>query len=80
MGIEYVNLIAANCGYPFGSSSSLTVANFSDPAIPGMVVAFNCSEDLVLTGPGSAMCMDNGEWEPDPREFEVRCKGRAPLT
>ena len=77
MGI-FVNLVAANCGYPLsGSSNSLTVTNFSDPATPGMVVVFSCSEDLVLTGLDSAMCMDNGEWEPDPREFEARCKGTA---
>ena len=77
MGI-IINLVAANCGYPLsGSSSSLLVANFSDPATPGMVVVFGCSEDLVLTGPGSAACMDNGEWEPDLREFAVRCKGTA---
>ena len=79
MGI-FVNLVAANCGYPLSGSSSsqLTVANFSDPATPGMVVVFGCSEGLVLTGPDSAMCMDNGEWEPDPREFAARCKGTAP--
>lgn len=66
--------ITANCGYPVsGTSSSLT--NFTDPATPGMLVTFSCSENSVLTGPDSATCMDNGQWEPDPRE--VKCKGTA---
>ena len=54
-----------------GSSSSVT--NFSDPATSGILVTFSCSENLVLVGPNSSMCMDNGQWEPDPRE--IKCIG-----
>ena len=62
-----------NCGYPKITDGSVTLVNFSDPALRGTSVTFSCSEDLILTGPDSAICMDNGQWEPDPRE--VKCKG-----
>ena len=39
----------------------------------GANVNFTCSPQHVLIGPRSAMCIGNGEWEPDPREVE--CKG-----
>ena len=49
------------------------LTNFSDPATQGKTVIFSCSEDLVLTGPDSAACMDIGQWVLDPRE--VKCEG-----
>ena len=69
-----INFVTANCGYPVSSSSSSLSTNFSDPATPGMLVIFRCSEDLVLVGPDSSACMDDGQWEPDPSK--VRCKGK----
>lgn len=45
-----------------------------NPAREGTVITFTCSEsDLVLTGPNTTVCTNNGEWEPDP--MEVACKG-----
>ena len=63
----------ANCGYPKITDNSVALMNFSDPATQGTSVAFGCSETLVLTGPDSATCMSNGQWEPNPTE--VKCKG-----
>jgi hypothetical protein len=48
---------------------------YNDVALEGDSVSFTCSSGLVLTGPNSSTCMENGEWEPDPRE--VACKGDA---
>ena len=43
------------------------------PALEGTNVTFSCPAEQVLTGPDSSSCMENGEWEPDPRDVE--CKG-----
>ena len=65
-----------NCGYPRISDGSVTLMNLSDPATPGMSVTFSCFEHLIITGPNSTTCMENGKWEPDPRA--VKCKGITP--
>ena len=36
--------------------------------VVGANVTFFCPPGLVLTGPNTTTCMENGEWEPDPRE------------
>ena len=33
----------------------------------GSTISFSCPPGFVLTGPDSATCTGNGEWEPDPR-------------
>ena len=66
----------AKCGHPLHQSAdndSVTVIGYRDPAVEGTNVTFSCSPGLVLTGPSTTTCMDNGQWEPDPRE--VKCKG-----
>ena len=32
----------------------------------GNTIRFSCLPGLELTGPNSATCTENGEWEPDP--------------
>ena len=46
-----------------------------NPALSGSNVTFTCknSSGLILAGHNTSQCMDNGEWEPDPRN--IRCKG-----
>ena len=39
---------------------------YEDPAMEGRNVIFSCPPGLVLTGPSTTTCMENGEWEPDP--------------
>ena len=34
---------------------------------------FSCLPGLAFSGPMKSMCMENGEWEPDP--VEVECIG-----
>ena len=45
-------------------------------AVEGTTVSFTCSNDiLILIGPKSSTCMENGEWKPDPREVKCRHRG-----
>ena len=43
------------------------------PALEGTAVSFSCPPGLMLNRPNMTICMENGEWEPDPRE--VKCQG-----
>ena len=51
---------------------------YVDPALEGQTVTFICPRGLTLNGSNSSMCMENGEWEPDPRKVE--CTGRPVTT
>ena len=69
-----INLIA-NCGHPVFSSSTLTVREMSTE---GSILNFTCPPGLVLTGPNTTTCMENGEWEPDSRQ--AKCIGKVNKT
>ena len=47
---------------------------YQTPEVIGTIITFSCSPGLglVLEGPNISVCMENGEWEPDP--MEVECK------
>ena len=51
-------------------SLSISYGN-TTPLLKGSTLSYSCSPGLVLVGPNTATCMENGEWEPDPRE--VNC-------
>ena len=52
----------------------VTVNGYKNPALGGLEVTFTCPRHgMMLIGPNSTTCMENGEWEPDPRNVE--CKG-----
>ena len=49
----------------------LVNTDYNSPAIEGTNVTFSCNDSqLLLEGPDSATCMENGKWEPDPRNVE----------
>jgi hypothetical protein len=53
---------------------NIRAIGYSDPALEGSSVTLECSSpNLVHMGPNITTCMENGEWEPDPRE--VNCIG-----
>ena len=67
-----------NCGNPTKTVFSwevITDVGYSDNSIAmeGAVANFSCPPGLVLTGPSTTTCMENGEWEPDPAYLD--CKG-----
>jgi hypothetical protein len=43
---------------------------YIDPAVEGTTVILSCPPGKTLSGPHASMCMENGEWEPDPRKAE----------
>ena len=53
--------------------ASVSVVNYTDPPLEGAIANLSCPPELILTGPDSAKCLGNGEWEPDPRE--AKCNG-----
>jgi hypothetical protein len=68
-----INAVTANCGAPLdGSASSVLVMGYNDVALEGSSVNFTCSSGLVLTGPNSSTCMEDGNWEPDPSRSACR--------
>ena len=50
------------------------IADYYDPALEGTNVTFSCPPGFVVLGPTTSTCMENGEWEPDPRQ--VKCIGK----
>ena len=66
-------LLVGNCGDPTlllpVNNSVLNVESYDGLPIEGSTVRFSCPPELVLVGPNSAICTENGEWEPDPSGF-----------
>ena len=74
----YLNQHTVNCGSPTErvlSREVIAEVGYSENSIAmeGAVANFSCPPGLVLTGPNTTTCMENGEWEPEPRKIE--CKG-----
>ena len=70
---------SANCGNPNSeTNSSIKLMEFSDPrpALEGVTVNFTCAPGMILTGPNSTTCTENGLWDPDPRD--TQCRSRSP--
>ena len=42
---------------------------YEDPPPEGQNVSFSCPPEMVLTGPNTTTCMEDGEWEPDPNSL-----------
>ena len=38
--------------------------------LEGENITFTCPTGAILTGPNMSTCVENEEWEPDPREVE----------
>ena len=56
---------------------SVAIVGDDNPALVGANVTFVCPPELVPTGPITATCMENGEWDSDPRNTE--CKGKTAM-
>ena len=69
-------LCVANCGHPELKASNDShvpnIVDYEDLPIEGETVRFDCLPGSMLTGPNSATCSENGEWEPDPSQ--LMCK------
>ena len=74
----YSSHSVANCGHPDlemlcmihnNCTPTIVIENNQVLPIEGSTVTFSCHPGLVLTGPSSATCAGNGEWEPDPSQL-----------
>ena len=74
---QFCSCIAAcaDCGNPADKiDDTITVICQSEfSATEGTNVTFNYPPGSVLVGSNAAVCTENEEWEPDPRE--VKCAG-----
>ena len=59
-------------------SKSVQVSDDMTDDVLKKSVSFSCLPGMVLNGPNSTTCMENGEWEPDPRE--VACNGKTKIN
>ena len=57
----------------YKNNQSIEVIGLRNPAIEGTNISFICPPGMILIGQSAAVCMRNGEWEPDPKDVE--CKG-----
>ena len=65
----YDALSAADiCDYPQELSPTLMFTDYSDPTLPGTNATISCTSDDNSTAIVT-FCMDNGNWEPDPRKL-----------
>ena len=46
----------------------LIIEGYEEPNLEGDSITFSCHDELMFTGPNSSTCVENGEWEPNPRE------------
>ena len=53
----------------------MVIMDYKDPSVEGSTIKFSCPPGFALTGPSTAVCTQNGDWEPDPRE--AMCKGNS---
>ena len=56
-----------------GRSVTVMPVEFSVPVVAGIETYLSCPSGLQLSGPETATCMKNGEWEPEIRF--VTCRG-----
>ena len=53
------------CGNPENLiDNSVSILGYTEPAVEGTIVTFQCPPGLVLDGANSSICTENGEWEP----------------
>ena len=52
---------------------TIIFADCGDLPAAGSNITLSCPPGLVLSGPSTSICMENGEWEPHPSEVE--CEG-----
>ena len=62
----------AKCSYPLIEDLGVFVTGYSDPALEGTSVIFGCPSGLILLGSNISICMENGQWNPDPANFACR--------
>ena len=77
------NYFVTKCGHPFqemANSQAVLIMGYVEPLLEGMKVNFSCPISRILTGPRTSMCTGNGQWDPDPNESGIKCKGDSSIN
>ena len=61
--------VSATCRDPQEINSLAAKVNILD----GSQITLTCPPGMILIGPNTSLCLERGEWEPDPRE--AKCTG-----
>ena len=72
-------MYTAACRIPLMENDSVILMCYAnDPALEGTILIFSCPPGMQLIGSNitiaTVTCMENGEWEPDPRELKLKCQ------
>ena len=67
----------AKCGDPTHWINNPNIlVEYKEPIVEGIKVNFSCHPEYEPEGLHSAECMGNGDWVPDPKEFEFNCSSQ----
>jgi hypothetical protein len=74
-GNYLLSTFLANCGNPTDkiSAPNVIVIYNEESTNEGSRANISCHFEYELIGLYSTECMSNGEWVPDPQEFEINC-------
>ena len=61
------------CNVPVIQPNVQATVNHNQLLIEGSILNFLCLSELILSGPNTTICHDNGQWAPNPDL--VKCKG-----
>ena len=79
--IIYLSIV--KCVHPLNLpmiDESVRASLETDPPLMETNATFSCLPGLVFRGPYMSTCMENGEWEPDPRKAECLGKHTSIIT
>ena len=60
--------------------SDVIVMGYEDLALEGENITFTCPTGTMLTESNMSICVENGEWEPDPRDVECSVLATSTTT
>ena len=63
----------ADCGIPVIVNGSMNYTT----AIEGSIATYQCDTELIPVGVITAVCVENGEWAPDPADAGCRLPGQC---
>ena len=70
-------LHVANCGNPTDQvdNTLVDIIGYTDPAVEGSNITIDCSSGYARNGAFNAVCLENGNWEPELKDISLNCSG-----
>ena len=69
---NFYTLSSENCSIP-QEINPLIFIKYISPIVEGSNITLACPPGMVLNGPSTSSCLENGEWDPEFRES--KCAG-----